>query len=228
MRAVSGAHSLSFIPIKLAIINNAFFSSQLPEEELQLVIVRHLVLLQVPHKVQVFCKFMGQTLTQHFQGRVELASSNLSQLLLMAVALDALPGQPALQEVDPDEAQRLQVVPSRLLPAHVGEDGGEARCAYHGPLGAAVHPPRDEASGQLLCMTEINEEDLSLMLVQAHHEVGGADVTVHKVVTMHVRDNGQHLVNQLQDRLQRKLEVALSKQVLQSGAQQLHQHHAVV
>ncbi len=62
----------------------------------------------------------------------------------------------------------------------------------------------------------------------AHEEVVGLDVSVYEMPYVQELDAGDHLVSQLQHRLEREAAVAEVEEVLQGGPQARHDHGVVL
>jgi alpha-ketoglutarate-dependent taurine dioxygenase len=78
---------------------------------------------------QELCELTRAALAQLRDGHLLLLLKDQPVLLLRVLRLQALPGQGALQKVDQNVADGLEVVAAALLDAQVVVDGGVARRA---------------------------------------------------------------------------------------------------
>lgn len=79
-----------------------------------------------------------------------------------------------------------------------------------------------------LCQPEINEIHLVLVLLNPDHEVIRLHIPVQEVSRVHVLQALDHLICQHQHRLHGELALAEIEEVLEAGAEEVHDHDIVV
>ena len=102
-------------PVVDVVIGLALVEEETAKEVAQVAIVGRLVKGERPHVVHVRGKLHRQAGAQLRNRRGELLLGNSGVLGHLRPALHVLPGQPAVEEVDEEVAERLQVVPAALF-----------------------------------------------------------------------------------------------------------------
>lgn len=106
-------------PVELAVVHVALAVEEILEEAPQVVVVGRLEEVQPAHVPQVVGELLGVALAQHLDRGGALRVADLLVALLQRLRLQALPRQGAAQEIHEHVAERLQIVPARLLPSQV-------------------------------------------------------------------------------------------------------------
>lgn len=107
-------------------------------------------------------------------------------LLSLGLGLEALPRQRAAVEVHEHVAERLEIVATTLLDAHVRVDGGVAGRARQILVLAVGDVLVGARVAKLLGQTEIDYVDQVAFLGQAHQEVVRLDVSMDEVFRVYV------------------------------------------
>ena len=139
-----------------------------------------------------------------------------------------MPGQVAPHEVNENEAEALKVVPARLLLAQVGvETGVPGR-----PRQALVVAKRDVLVRPRVLVplrqAEVNDMDIVLAAADADQVVVRLDVAVQEPARVDVFDPLDELVGKHEHSVEGELAVAVVEEVLEAGAQQVHDERRVV
>ena len=177
---------------------------------------------------EVLGELRGAALAQGGDGDGLLLLHNELVLLGGRLGLEALPGKAALEEVDEDVADGLEVVTAGLLDAEMVVDGGVTGGAGQGAAlalgdvlqGAGVAVPLGQAKVDAV-------DEVAGPAASVGDEVGRLDVAVDEVAGVHQLDALQHLVGDHEDRLEGEAAAALVELILEGGAEQVH-HHEVV
>jgi len=177
---------------------------------------------------QVLGELGGASLAQGGDGDGLLLLHNEFVLLGGRLGLEALPGEAALEEVDEDVADGLEVVAAGLLDAKMVVDGGVTGGTGQGAAlalgdvleGAGVTVPLGKAKVDAV-------DEVSGTAAPVGDEVGGLDVTVDEMAGMHQLDALQHLVGDHEDGLEGESAAALVELILEGGSEEVH-HHEVV
>ena len=140
-------------------------------------------------------------------------------LLLLRDGLEALPRQTRAIEVHEDVAERLEIVPPRLLATQVSVDASVAGRAGQVLVLAVRNVLVRSIVAVLLRQTEIDEVDLVARLSVSHEEVVRLDVAVDEILIVDELDAADHLVGQHQHRLHGEAARAKVKQVLETRAE---------
>lgn len=187
---------LELVPVKDVVVEEALPMEEHPEDLSQVAEVGPRLKVQLPAVVEVRGELAGEAAAQLLDGRRQLLLRDALVLLALVGRLQALPGQCAQVEIHKYVAERLQVVPPRLLDAQVRVDGRVARRARQ----VLVLPVRDVAVGarvpELLGQAKVDDVDEVTALAEAHQEVVRLDVSVDEVATVYVVDARYHLVGQ--------------------------------
>lgn len=100
---------------------------QILENLPHVVVVRSLLELEVSTVLQVRVELFGHATSQRLDSRRHLLVLDSVVLVILVLALQTLPRQRSLQEVDENETDRLKVVTPTLLNAKMCVDTGIAR-----------------------------------------------------------------------------------------------------
>lgn len=215
-------------PIKLTVIVVAILRHHGLEQTPQVVVVWLLLELKVAAVLQVLHELLRDPCRQLLDGGLALFVPDFVVLLVLVLSLETLPRQLTLQEVKKDVADRLEVVTTGLLNANVRVDRGVARRASQ----RLVVPIRDVLPclgvSVALRETEVNHVDHTGFGVDAHQKIVRLHISVQEVLRVHEFDASNHLLGEHADRFEREAAVAELKEVLDRGAQQLHDHRLVV
>ena len=165
---------------------------------------------------------------QIFDGRNCFFDLDLLILLLFGLRWQALPWQTSADEVHEHHTDLLQVIPARLLNAHVGVQAGVPRRS--GQL-LIVFVADVAARARVLValgQAEVDDVDDVLLLADADQEVVRLYVAVQESALMDELYALQHLNRQHQDCLQSELASAVFIQVFETGPQQVHHEDIVI
>mmetsp|Transcript_34681 Transcript_34681/g.110201 ORF Transcript_34681/g.110201 Transcript_34681/m.110201 type:complete len:290 (-) Transcript_34681:136-1005(-) len=162
-------------------------------------------------------------------GRIPFALADLPVLCPLRGGPEALPRQAAPEEMQQHVAYALQVVPAARLQAVVHVEARVAHRARH------ALPPR--GAGYVLVglrvpeplrQAEVHDVDAVAPWAQAREEVVRLDVAVHDAAGVHALDAVQHLLRQQQHGPEAETPAAAAEELLERGAQQLHDHGVVL
>ena len=148
---------------------------------------------------------------------------------MFVLGLEALPRQlAALHEVDEHVRETLEVVTAALLDAEMVIDGGVTGSA--GEALVVAEGNMFVRAGQPVPFGEAEIDDVHHfgLGVLADDEVVGLDVSVDEAALVEVLEAREHLQRDAEHREQREFAVAVIEEVLETGAEQLHDHHVVV
>ena len=173
-------------PIVLKVEVVAFFHEQVSERLNVALIVRFLLELEFPARVEELAKLLRETDSEVFDARNRLLDFDLLILLLLGFGREPLPGQATLDEVHEDEAYHLDVVSPRLLDAEVGVEARVASCAREGLV--VFEGDVSTGLGVFVAFGEskVNQVEHVLLLAGAYQEVVWLDVSVQEAVRVHV------------------------------------------
>lgn len=153
-----------------------------------------------------------------------------NELVLLGgrLGLEALPREAALEEVDEDVADGLEVVTAGLLDAKMVVDGGITGSTGQGAALALGNVLQGAGVTVPLGQTKVDAVDeVAGPTASVGDEVGGLDITVDEMAGVHQLDALQHLVGDHEDRLEGEPAAALVELILEGGAEEVH-HHEVV
>lgn len=153
-----------------------------------------------------------------------------NELVLLGgrLGLEALPREAALEEVDEDVADGLEVVTAGLLDAKMVVDGGITGRTGQGAALALGNVLQGAGVTVPLGQTKVDAVDeVAGPAASVGDEVGGLDITVDEMAGVHQLDALQHLVGDHEDRLEGEPAAALVELILEGGAEEVH-HHEVV
>lgn len=127
-------------------------------------------------------KALGRAVDFPFEHLIELATGG--------VALEALPGEMSLEQINEEVAERLEVIASRLFDAKVSIEAGEAHCPSE-TLVVAVPDvfPRLRVTISFR-QSEVDEIQCAHLLALPDNEVRRLDVSVHIVLGVKLLDSG--------------------------------------
>ena len=175
--------------------------------------------LQVAAVVQVHGELGRKSPAQDLHRRRHFFLAYFFVLLLLRDGLEALPRQTRAIEVHEDVAERLEIVPPRLLATQVSVDARVAGRAGQVLVLAVRNVLVRSIVAVLLRQTEIDEVDLVARLSVSHEEVVRLDVAVDEILIVDELDAADHLVGQHQHRLHGEAARAKVKQVLETRAE---------
>jgi len=215
-------------PVKDVIKGVALAVEQLSEKITEVAVVGLVSETKRSDVVQVLDKLSRIVLAEQFGGGSDLLVTNLFVLLLLCSSLESLPRQRPTQEVHEDIADALQIVSSTLLHPKMCVDA----CVSGSSCEVLVLTVLDV----LVCLgitvlfgkTKIDGIDRVCLATKSNEEVVWLDVTMNEVLGVDVLDTAQQLLGNHQDGLQAELARAKVEQVLQTGSQEVHDHHIVV
>ena len=104
----------------------------------------------------------------------------------LGLRLEALPGQRAAIEIHEYVAERLEIVTSTLLDAHVRVDGGVASGAGQILVLAVRNVLMGARVAELLGQTKVDDVDEVALLGETHQEVVRLDVAVNEIFRMYI------------------------------------------
>jgi hypothetical protein len=169
-------------------------------------------------------EFLRQVLAQVVDGRLLLLLLDVGVLLGLRSAGQALPGQRALQEVENDMTNGLEVISARLLVAKMGVHGGVSGGTREV---LTISEGNVLAVGRLVALGESKIDDIDRVLglvIAANQEVVGLNVTMNDALLVDDLDSLDHLGGNMKHGFQVKLAAALLEQVLERLAEQIHNH----
>ena len=177
---------------------------------------------------EILGKLGGAALAEGGDGNGLLLLHNELVLLGGRLGLEALPREAALEEVDEDVADGLEVVTAGLLDAKMVVDGGVTGGTGQGAALALGDVLQGAGMAVPLGQTKVDAVDeVAGPAASVGDEVGGLDVTVDEVAGVHQLDALQHLVGDHEDRLEGESAAALVELILEGRAEKVH-HHEVV
>ncbi|KAL7554876.1 hypothetical protein ACHAWF_018693 [Thalassiosira exigua] len=176
---------------------------------------------------EVLRELAGTSLAQGGDGDGLLLLHDELVLLGGALGLEALPGEPALEEVDEDVADGLEVVAAGLLDAQVVVDGGVAGGAGEGPSLALGDVLEGAGVAVALRQAEVDAVDEVPRAAPVGDEVGRLDVAVDEVAAVHDLHALEHLIGDHEDGLEAEAASALVELVLEGGPEEVHDHEVV-
>lgn len=206
-------------------------NEEVSEQGTQVRVIRLLVESQPSGVVQKLGELPGKALTELLYRRLHLHFVVHVLMLLgirKSLATFALPRQIPSQEVHKNVTQRLDIITPAvfnaavLIAARVPRRAGET---------LPVTPRDVSARGRvdvLLRQAKINNKHLISLAPATHKKVVRLQVTVHKPLRVHILNPVYHLVPQHNHRLERKSLPTDVKQVQQTGAEKIQDHHIVV
>ena len=137
-----------------------------------------------------------------FKGSFNLLLLDSGVLLILGATRESLPGELALEKVQNDVADGLQVVSSRLLDALVGRNGGVPGRSSQ-VLAVLVRDVLTFTVFVALCEAEVDDVDVVLGgLCATDQEVVWLDVSVDDSLLMHLFNATNHLDCDHEDSLQ--------------------------
>lgn len=160
-------------------------------------------------------------------GGLLLLLLDVSVLLGLGSAGQALPGKGSSEEVENNVANSLKIVSSRLLVTKMGVDRGVPGSSSEV---LAVSEWDVLAVGRLVALSETEIDDVDGVLglvVASHQEVVRLDVSMDDTFLVNDLDSLDHLHSDMQDSLKIELSAALLEQVFERLTEQVH-HHDVV
>lgn len=166
--------------------------------------------------------------TQHLNRDTHLLVHNLMVPFLFVGASHLLPGEAPLKEVDQHVAYTLEVVPPTLLDPQVRVDGGVPGSTGQVLVLLVGDVVEGLAVPVLLGKPEIDHVDNIGLLIQSHQEILRFDVPVDVVLGVTVFHSGDHLIGDHEHGLQRELALAELEEILEVGAQHVHDHDGVL
>lgn len=126
---IGGGALLQECPVKHEVELEVEGAKQDSEHVAQVAVVGRLLELEVAAVIEVLGELDGVAAAEHLDGRVELLLADLLVFLLLVRGLESLPRQLTPQKIHKHVAERLEVVTSALLNAHVRVDRRIARSA---------------------------------------------------------------------------------------------------
>mmetsp|Transcript_17046 Transcript_17046/g.26332 ORF Transcript_17046/g.26332 Transcript_17046/m.26332 type:complete len:339 (-) Transcript_17046:210-1226(-) len=215
-------------PVVLVVVVVPSLVHEILEDLAHVVIVGAFLKLEVAAVLQVLVEFLWKTAGQRLDCRGNLLVLDAVVLVVLGLALEALPREAALQEVDQNETNTFEVVSARLLDPQVGVD----TCVASSTGERLVILVGDVLSGLgisvALSQPEVDDVDNVLLLAVADEEVVGLHIAVDKVVIVQKLEPLNHLVSKHQGGLNSELALAVVEQILETRPEEVHDHGVVV
>lgn len=177
-------------PVKDVVVLESLPNEEVPEELSKVRVVGLVVESERPAVVKVDGELVGESSAEELGRSRHLLFHDPVVLLLLGRRLESLPGKLTSEEVHEDVAERLEVVPSRLLDSEMGVDrrvsggSGQVLVLSVGDVEVRLGIP------VLLGESKVDDVDLVASLSDTHEEVVGLDVSVDEVSRVGVLDSG--------------------------------------
>lgn len=194
------------------------------EEAKAILIVGLLLELETPAVDHVVVELVWHALAEVLEARLQLLILNILVLLILVAPGQALPRQTALDKIQYDMAYGFQIITSTLLLSFVRIQGCVASRASQ-ILAITIWNMLAVRGLVVLGEPEVdNVERVLRMLLRTDQEVVWLDVSVDDALLVALLDPLNHLKRDHAACLQIELVAARLKQILQTLAEQLHDH----
>lgn len=194
------------------------------EEAKAILIVGLLLELETPAVDHVVVELVWHALAEVLEARLQLLILNILVLLILVAPGQALPRQTALDKIQYDMAYGFQIITSTLLLSFVRIQGCVASRASQ-ILAITIWNMLAVRGLVVLGEPEVdNVERVLRMLLRTDQEVVWLDVSVDDPLLVALLDPLNHLKRDHATCLQIELVAARLKQILQTLAEQLHDH----
>lgn len=214
-------------PVKSRIVLISEVFEEILEQVLDVLVVRLVLEIESSAVLHIGNELLGEPSAKIFEVGHDLLLLDLLVLLLDAASPEALPRELSSQEVHEHVPDALHVVAASLLDPDVGIDGGVSGGSGQ-TLAVLVLDVLTVGRHELLGEAEIDDEDPVRVLSAAGGKVIGLDVSVDDTTGVDVLDPLDGLLGDHQDGLDRELPAAQVEQVLETLAEQVHDHEVVV
>ena len=154
----------------------------------QILVVGSIVEAERATVAEIVAELDGEAFAELLDAGGHLLLADAFVLLSLGLGLEALPGQRAAVEVHEDVAERLEVVASTLLHAHVCVDRGVARRACEVLVLAVGDVLMGARIAELLGKAEVDDVDQVALFGQTHQKVVGLDVAMYEVLRVNELD----------------------------------------
>jgi len=177
---------------------------------------------------QILRKLAGASLTKGRNGYALLLLHNELVLFGRALRLEPLPGKAALQKVNEDVADGLEVITTTLLYSQVIVDRGVTRSSGERSSLALRNVLKGSRMTIPLTQPKINTVDVvSTSSAGIRHKVRRLDIPMNQMTGMHQLNTLQHLIRNQQDRLETETPSTFIELILQTRSEQIHDHQVV-
>jgi hypothetical protein len=172
-------------------------------------------------------EFLRLVLAQLLNFDLLLLFLDIGVLLSLRSTWESLPWESTLKEIEEHVADGLQVVPSGLLVADMGVDGG-IPCGTRQVLAISEWDVLAIRTLVALRQSKIDNVDRILGLLSAtNQKVVGLDIPMNDSLLVDNLDSLDHLNGNVQDSIEVELSSAFLEQVFEGLAEHVHDHDVV-